>query len=244
MRKTDFTNHLIRCSQIAKIMPNAKSGGGLSVGAKTYLKELHTENFFGRRKEINSKYLQKGIQVEEKSISLYSEVTGEFLVKNEERLSNLYITGEPDQIDDLKVRDFKSSWSIHSFRLYNDSKISKDNLYQIQGYLALTGLKEAEIVYTLIDTPDHLIEDEKRRISWKDGSIELDPETEAEIEASLTYNDIPKALRIRVFHIERDEEIIKKIYNKVILARIYLNELSEEIAERIPEEIEETLKSK
>lgn len=232
MAKIDFSDYLFRCHALSRIMTKAKTGNGLSVGAKTYLQELHTEEFFGRKKEITSKFLDKGIQVEEQSITLYSEVTGQLLMKNEKRFKNLFLSGEPDNVQG-KVRDFKSSWDIHSFLMYDDSKISKANFYQVQGYMDLTGLKEAEVIYCLCDTPKLLIDDEKWRVSRKYGNIELPAETEKEIERSMIYTDVPDEFKVRVFDIKKDPEVIKEIYNRIVLARNYLNKLSNELAERL-----------
>lgn len=197
----------------------------LSQTTKTYLQEIHKEEIFGRRNEIRSKYLDKGIQVEEQSLSLYTEVTGELFLKNKERFNNEFITGEPDNKQG-KIRDIKSSWSFETFPLYDTEITNKDYQWQLMGYMELTGLKESELVYCLIDTPEMLIEDEKRRMSWKLGMIELPEELGEEIEKNLTYSDIPQEMRVKVFSLEFSQKAIDALYSQIAVCREYMNELT------------------
>ena len=141
-RRTDFTDYRFRCSSIGKLMTNSRSKTEtLSTTTQTYLKQLHTEEAFNRRYEIKTKYLDKGIMVEEESITLYSKVKKEVFFKNQERFNNEFLTGEPDNIDG-KIRDIKSSWSFETFPLHEETIPNKDYYYQLQGYMALTGLEE------------------------------------------------------------------------------------------------------
>lgn len=139
----------------------------LSDGAKTYCEELVREDVFGRQKDIESKYLEKGIQQEVDSIALYSEFIGQNLSKNTERKENEYWTGEADNVAGGIVRDFKTSWDFNTFPVAA-SEI-KNSLYewQLQVYMALWNLYEAELVYCLVDTSIKQIEDEMRRLDWK-----------------------------------------------------------------------------
>tara|TARA_B110000902_G_C14124734_1_gene519603 strand:+ start:229 stop:942 length:714 start_codon:yes stop_codon:yes gene_type:complete len=233
MRRLNFDDYLFRCSSIGKLMTNSRSKSDpLSQTAKTYLKDLHKEEIFNRRNEIQSKYLDKGIQVEEKSISLYSEVMDELFIKNKERFNNDFITGEPDNKQNL-VRDIKSSWNFATFPIYETEIPNKIYYWQLMGYMALTGLKSAELVYCLVDTPELLIEDEKRRMSWKLGMLELPESLEKELEENMTYSDIPKELRIKVFELDYDEEAVTKLYERIKICREFLNKLSEELAKNI-----------
>jgi hypothetical protein len=88
----------IRASQLGKIMTSPRSKGEvLSQTAKTYIQELALEDKYGIRKDINSRYMDKGNLVEDEAIQLASSVLElEFVVKNEEYFSNDYIKGTPD----------------------------------------------------------------------------------------------------------------------------------------------------
>ncbi|UII80047.1 hypothetical protein [Flagellimonas sp. CMM7] len=233
-RRTDFTDYKFRCSSLGKLMTTSRSKTEvLSKTTQTYLKQLHTEEVFNRRFEIKSKYLDKGIMVEEESITLYSKVKNELFIKNTERYTNEFITGEPDNIDG-KIRDIKSSWSFETFPLHANDIPNKDYYYQLQGYMALTDIKEAELIYCLVNTPDLLIEDEKRRSSWKLGFLELPVDLAMEIENNMRFEDIPEQMRVKVFEVKRDDAVIDSIYERVELCRDYLNDLSIELLEKIP----------
>ena len=61
MREVKF-----RCSSIGKLMtePKTQKEGPLSVGAKTYIRELAAQEIFGVEFEVSSKQMEKGILVE------------------------------------------------------------------------------------------------------------------------------------------------------------------------------------
>ena len=59
-----------------------ESDSGLSEGAKTYLTEVFINKMYDREKDIESKYITKGLRVEEESITLYSLFANEFYKKN------------------------------------------------------------------------------------------------------------------------------------------------------------------
>jgi hypothetical protein len=95
----------IRASQLGKIMTSPRSKGEvLSQTAKTYIQELALEDKYGIRKDINSRYMDKGNIVEDEAIQLASSVLElEFVVKNEEYFSNDYIKGTPDVLGSLTL---------------------------------------------------------------------------------------------------------------------------------------------
>jgi hypothetical protein len=198
----------------------------LSEGAKTYLKELYKDIIFGRSKDIQSKYLSKGIAVEDENINQYNEVNGTFLIKNSERFENDFFTGEPDVIEDI-LFEFKSSWDYSTFPLFEEEVPNEDYEDQIQCYLDLLKLPKAKLIYGLVDTPDDLIIDEKRKMAWKLGAIDGLPEDlDQEITNNMTYADIPKAARIKEFEIYKDEKRLELIKNMIKQAREYLNSLN------------------
>ncbi|AXF52964.1 MAG: exonuclease [Caudoviricetes sp.] len=152
---------LIRCSSLGKIMtePKTKAEGILSVGAKTYIRELAQQEIFGIDFEFSSKETEKGLEVENESIALLNRVRGLALTKNSERRSNGLITGECDLYDAERKRghDLKSSWSSKTFPGW--VKDCEDKLYewQCRGYMLLWDADEWEVNYALVDTPERLI---------------------------------------------------------------------------------------
>jgi hypothetical protein len=79
MREVNF-----RCSSLGRLMtePKTLKEGPLSVGAKTYIRELAAQEIFGVEFEVSSKHIEKGLLVEGESIALLNRVRGLALEKN------------------------------------------------------------------------------------------------------------------------------------------------------------------
>lgn len=222
----------IRCSAIGKIMTTPRSKGEvLSQTTKSYIKELVLEHKYGIRKEINSRYLDKGNMVENQSIELTEKVLDlDLIVKNESYFENEFICGTPDIIMGDTIIDVKSSWSAHTFPFFLDEELpNKDYYYQLQGYMALTGATKGMVVYCLINTPEEIVLDEIRRTSWSRHELDVTEETEAEVRQQHEFDHIPEVNRVKAYHIERNEDVIQAIYDRVNECKIYYNRLWEKI---------------
>lgn len=225
----------------------------LSQTVKNYLSDIHKAVFFGREYDIEGKYLDKGIQAEEKSITLYSEVSKRYFEKNREWYKNEYISGTPDNVQGGVIRDIKTSWTFNSFPLHDTEVKNKGYYWQLQGYMELTGCKEAELLYCLVDTPFNLIEDELRRHDWKNNITDVGGEvrpdmvdyvkrliqnhiytydglkefchqsTNIKIEWFDDFTEIPAKYRVKRFTLEYDKEAISSLYEQIKLCREYLN---------------------
>ena len=150
----------IRSSALGKIMTNPRSKSEtLSAGCKTYIKELVKEDLFGYKSTIDSKYLTKGIDMEDTSIDLYNEVHSTLYLKNTERLSNEFITGECDINAEDKIIDIKSSWSLETFPASPEDVNNKDYEWQLRAYMWLYDKPKAELAYCMVSTPDYLLKD-------------------------------------------------------------------------------------
>lgn len=231
--RTDFTDYKFRCSALGKLMVNPRSKSEtLSKTTMTYLQQLHKEEVFGKCKEISSKHMDKGVEVEEASITLLTDVTGMLFVKNKERRSNDFICGTPDNTQKI-IRDIKSSWSMDTFPIYETDIPNKDYYWQLQGYMELWGFDSSELCYCLVDTPEHLIMDEIRRWTWKNNFIECTPEAEEEIRNNMTFSDIPKEFRVKRFIVKRDREAMEQLEQRIKDCREYMNQLSEIITNQV-----------
>jgi hypothetical protein len=237
-----FNNHLFRCSSLGHLMtePKAKAdkeAGNLSESAKMHLIDCYVSAKYNRQTEIQSRYIQKGLMVEEDAITLYSRLKKSFFKKNEQHLSNDFIKGTPDLFTGSeilkadKIIDTKSSWDLFTFFRVLSKELNNLYYWQMQGYMMLTGAKSATVAYCLVNTPLILIEDEKRKLLYKMGvttsedSIYL--EACEELERSMIYDDIVMSQRLIEFEVERNEEDIKLIEAKVLKAREWLNEFEQ-----------------
>lgn len=223
-----------RCSSLGHLMtePRSKSEA-ISETTKTHLIDVYVSEVYGRKTEIFNKYISKGNQVEEDSITLFSRVNKEFFTKNEKHLSNDYIKGTPDlfqgaSIDNAdKIIDIKSSWDIFTYFRTRGKDMNKMYYWQLMGYIALTGAQSATLAYCLVDTPDTLLNDEKRKLHWKMGLIDDNHpdfiEACEEIDKLGKYNDIQLKDRVYTINVERNESDINRIYQRVMEAREWMN---------------------
>ena len=214
---------IVRCSSLGKLMTEPRSKSEvLSQTAKSYIEDLFNELEFGYRKEFSSRYTDKGLEMEDEAIQFASEqFDWDFVVKNTERFTNDYITGEPDINTDNLLADIKCSWSLDTYPMFEAEMKNKDYYWQLQGYMWLTGKAEAELVYCLMNTPLQIVEDEVRRAHWKAGLIDEDIDLRHEVQTKHNYDNIPSKLRVKRYIVERDEKAIEKIIEKVEIAREY-----------------------
>jgi hypothetical protein len=232
-------NILFRCSSLGHIMVESRTKSEtLSETTKTHLIDKFVSYKYGRQTDISNKYIAKGLEVEEDSLTLYTrfkKIYDKPSRKNEQWLKNEFICGTPDlfygeSIDKADhVVDLKSSWDIFTFFRTKSKKLNPMYYWQLQGYMALTGAKQATLAYCLIDTPDAMINDEKRKLLWKMGvTTEDNPDYQEaciEIEKLCLYSDIPLEERVLETIIERDDEKIKQLYTRIKQCREYLKKL-------------------
>lgn len=218
---------LFRCSSLGKLMtePRTKSEV-LSETAKTYIQDLFKERELGIFKDFSSRYTDKGIENEGEAIWMASEVLNwEFVTKNETRFNNEWLTGEPDVLTETLLADIKCSWNGSTFPMFDDKLKNKNYYWQLQGYMMLTDMPQAELVYCLTNTPFQIVEDEVRRAHWKLNLIDEDLDVREAVQASHNFDHIPNELRVKRFIVEKDEQAFEKIKEKVKLAREYYESL-------------------
>jgi hypothetical protein len=160
-------------SALGKLMtaPKTKSEQ-LSETAKSEIRKIAKEQFFGFSSSITTKPMLKGKDWEEESIALVNQVRGTFYVKNKERFENEFLTGEPDIILDNMVIDVKTSWSLETFPATSEEGMNKDYMWQLMAYCWLLNKSHAELIYCMIDTDDTLLNDWDNRFIHKVSHID------------------------------------------------------------------------
>jgi len=200
-----------RASSLGKIMTDPKFKDEiLSVGAKTELQYIAKELVYGYTRTFSSKYTDKGLAVENESIALYNSVHFTNYVKNNERKTNEWITGECDIFTGDRIIDIKSSWSIDTFPVMSEDAHDKNYEWQMRAYMMLWNVQLAEVAYCLVDTPDDLIGYEPVDYHY--------------------VSQIPEVLRVTSVVYTRDDALEAKIKRKVEEANRYLDELVKQIA--------------
>lgn len=187
---------------------------------RTYQEEWLISEITGKQKEIDSKYLRRGVEMEDAAIKR----VGVNLVKNEESFENEYFKGTPDVITEDTVIDTKCSWDCFTFPYFMKEP---PILYvaQLQIYMHLTGRKKAKLAYCLENGTMEQI----NRLAWQkaksDGADEPSIEHWDEAEKDLNYDHLPDHLRIKIFDFEYDQSMIDNLIEGVVLGREYVNEL-------------------
>lgn len=236
-------NHefIVRASSIGDLMTGGRTKGAdwgdTSLGV---IRKAVLFNKYGIEEHITSKHMEKGILNESEGLSMYREYIGGYFKIDDvkQRLINNYCSGEPDLIHDGIVVDIKNSWSANSFPFWDTEIKNKSYLYQLQTYMWLGGLKSAKLVYTLTTTPEHIRLQEIQRLFYrlcdKPENAEL-PQYEVELLAEemvtkeMVFDHIPKQNRIKIFSIDRDDEMIAQIEERIINARVKYDELYSQI---------------
>lgn len=229
----------------------------LTEGAKKFLKELVIKDLTKRTTFLKNKYLDKGIQEEDRSITTYSNVLDTLLIKNKERKTNDFFTGECDNSQG-KIRDIKTSWSFETFPLMDDQIKNKGYEWQLDCYMDLWGLKESELVYVLVDTPAYLLEDELKRACYKFNILDTPTEEQKQLLVEIVNNHIytgeglkgflnqtdllkstdfldfvefPEPLRVKVFNHSFCVKRNTQLKEMIALSRDYMDKCYQEIPE-------------
>jgi hypothetical protein len=232
----DWSSIKIRCSSIGALMTPPKDKeeklrGELSVTAKKYLIKTFIKAKYDREKDIITPAMTKGITQEGEGIKMLSEFYGYPLEKNNTRFENAYLNGHPDVLNSfmyewLHIHDTKLSEDIFTFFPNILEGLDDHHNGQLQGYMALTGAKTAEIDIILADASETAINDEKRKLLYRMNVVSEEDkeyqEAAAGVEINMIYPDIPLSEKILVFPVERDDEYIERIYKKVDKAREFL----------------------
>lgn len=223
---------LFRCSSLGYIMTESRTKSEpLSETCKNHLVDVFISYRYNRRQDIQTRYTIKGTMVEEDSMTLYSRYKRKMYRKNQERFSNDYIAGTPDivVVDGAApelIIDIKSSWDIFTFMRNKHKDLNKQYYWQMQGYMALTGAKSAVLAYCLSNTPDQLIEGQKRTLWYQMGQPPQDSDlwldAEAEINRMAIYDDIDISERIIEINIERNDSDIEALYKKIGICRAWM----------------------
>lgn len=196
----------IRCSQIGKIMGNAKVKGELSQTCKTYLHEWYAND----QEQIYSKYMEKGNEVEDDLIDFMARQLGYGMAeKNRVRVSDEFFDGECDVDFHDCIVDVKASWSRKTLHKQVLNGLDKDYEMQLKGYCHLYKKPKGVLFFGLMNTPE----------------TNFSPE--------VVYEDMPENERWLAYNVIADHEFIELVKQKVIQCREYLIEYDKLIKSKL-----------
>jgi hypothetical protein len=186
---------LFRCSSLGHLMTDPRSKSELiSETTKKHLCDVYVSRVWGKSKETYTKYTNKGLMVEEDSLTLFSMHQRKMFVKNDLHWKNEFISGTPDIVLEDSIIDIKSSFDAFTF-MKSRFDLNKMYYWQLQGYMWLTNTPKAVLAYCLINTPSVIVEGEKRKLAWQSGVID-DSDSDFqkaldEVERNHNFDDIP-----------------------------------------------------
>lgn len=189
-------------------------------------------------KEMELEQIQKGRLAEADSISLLSFVDDAFYSKNEERIHNDFLIGEPDIFNgeeimtSSKIIDVKNSFDMPGFIKKINVPILGANKLQVQGYMDITGAQEGEIAHCLVSMPLIMQIEMRKKLFYK-GEYATEENVEFKLrwqmlEKSMNFDHIPP--RQRVFKIKVEPFTLEdrdRLYDKVKICREWLYEFDE-----------------
>lgn len=186
-----------RPSQLGKLMTNPRSKSEvLSETAKSEIRKIAKEQFYGYNTELKTKPMIKGTDWEQVGIDLLNNVRFTKYTKNENRVTNEYMSGCCDIITDDLIIDIKSSWSLETFPATPSEAESSDYEWQGRAYMWLYDRPAFELIYTMYTTPDELLTE------WDNLSIHR-------------VDHIDPAKRITVVRYERDQALEEQIKERL-----------------------------
>ena len=173
----------------------------LSDGQKKLLCELAYAVKNNRKAVLNFDKITKGLEKEKESRDLLSRVTNLFLVANNERKINDWVTGAIDIEPNEVIPDIKTAWSWESF-----SKIlqeSANDIYLRQGdsYMDLWNKKEFLLCHVLVDTPFRLVEKEIYNRNYTSDILNIEMEVREE-----SINEVKQIVTNHIFSRQGLEE--------------------------------------
>lgn len=176
-------------------MGKLKPDGELPQTAKTFLNEWYAND----NEQIYSKYMEKGINVENDLIDFMADVLGFGLAeKNRIKLEDEFFTGECDVDLPSCVIDVKASWNRKTLQSQVIDGLDKDYEAQLKGYCHLYKKDKAILFFGLMNTPENNYSEE------------------------IVYENMPVNERWIAYSIDADTEFINQVKDRVLLCRAYL----------------------
>jgi hypothetical protein len=200
-------------SSIGKLMTNGRGKNEMGQTAKSYIKQVAKENFYGYRSQINSKYIEKGLTQEQDSIDLLNTVRFEGYIKNTVRMVDELMTGECDIITNDSIIDIKTSWSLDTFPVMAEDGYDTIYEWQLRAYMRLYDRPKAELIYCMVTTSNELLNE------WENLDIHR-------------VDHIAPEKRITVLSFDRDEVKEQEMVDRLQVATEYYNEYYKKLEEK------------
>lgn len=210
-----------------------------------YLTEIYAFEKWGMvsvKKEMEEiDYIEKGKMVEEDCITLLSIIDGALYEKNDQRVENEYLSGEPDVFVGAEIMkaerltDIKASFDLPSFLKKIHKGLENGWEEQVQGYGDITGAADLSISHCLVSMPLIMQGDFKKRLFYKGNWVtEESPGFQNEwklIEHSMNFDIIPQEQRVYKIKVEPFSQFQRQqVYDRVKVCRDWLCNFDEMVS--------------
>lgn len=207
----------------------------LAITAQSYLVERYSADKYNIRRAsaggLQKSTVTKGVALEKEGIELLKFLDKIDYQQPDKPISNEYMIGQCDILcmDSKKIVDVKTSWNAANFmQKRREGRISSQQWCQIQGYMELYNIDLGQVSYVLVNTPPHLIDQEKanlfRRYTFGELIREDYEEQMEKFDSLFDYSKIPMHKRVIRFDVPRCREFMPMVKRKVGLCREFLNE--------------------
>lgn len=206
----------------------------LSERAKGYLIERYSSEKYNIRRVsaggLQRATISKGIALENEGIDLIRFVDKINYVQPDKVVSNEYLAGLCDILcyENKKLVDVKTSWNAANFmETRRANRLSFHHWCQIQGYMELYDIDFGQVTYVLVNTPPHLIDQEKlnlfKKYTFGEITKQKYDEDREKYDSIFDYSKIPITKRVIRFDVPRHRDFIPLVYDKVKKCREWLN---------------------
>lgn len=185
-------------------------------------------------KEMDVDFIRKGKMGEAAGLELLSYCENHLYEKNTERINNDFLSGEPDTFKGKSIMeadiipDVKVIWDYPGFLKKINVEADRDYRMQLAGYADISGAKEVFVANCLIDTPEVIRNDYRRKLFYKgEYTSEESPQFLAAwepIERSMIFGDIPVLQRFNKVPVPLFTDYERnQVYDRVKFCREWLD---------------------
>jgi hypothetical protein len=172
----------------------------------------------------------KGTLLEMEAIEILGRHDKCNYIKCDVSAENDYLLGRCDVLyeADNKIVEVKTSWNINTMMQQEAVGLPDKIWWQAQGYLDVYEKELCEVSFVLLNTPPHLVSQERTKLDMKYvyGEIMRDKYDEEleKFELFYDYSKIPLKRRVLTYTVNRDKELMQYVYSRIEKCRIWLNE--------------------
>lgn len=214
----------------------------LSVTAIKKLTRRYSFEKYNKRTAATFNYTRgtqlKGTQLENEAIELLSRHDKSKYIKCDVSAENDYLLGRCDVLYEAgnKIVEVKTSWNVNTIMQQEAIGLSSKIWWQAQGYLDVYDKDICEVSFVLVNTPPHLIAQERSKLDMKYtyGEIARDKYDEEleKFELFYDYSKIPLRRRVLTYVVNRDVDIMNYVYTRVYKCRLWLNQFEQQHSNR------------